>query len=93
MITDSGFCVLRRLLETTKRGVYGSALIKKRCYFPKWIHGDSINYYFRYKIIGDVECLTGEWDETVFFFKKDPDYNIIMMSSFLGLTVTKGQKV
>ena len=68
VVMDVGLCVLKGLLEMSKRVVYGSVLIKKRCYFPKWIHGDSINYYFRYKIIGDVECLTGEWDETVFFF-------------------------
>ena len=28
---DIGFCVLKGLLEMRKRGVYGSALIKKRC--------------------------------------------------------------
>ena len=32
VIMDSGFCVLKGPLEMRKRGVYGSALIKKRRY-------------------------------------------------------------
>ena len=39
-------------------------------------------------------CLSGEWDETEFniFVLKDLDYNIMMMSTFLGLNVPEGQK-
>ena len=39
-------------------------------------------------------CLGCEWDEIEFYiyFLKDPDYNIMMMSTFLGLTVPEGQK-
>ena len=40
--------------------------------------------------IGDVGCLSGELDETelnIFVFK-DPDYNIMMMLTFSGLTVS-----
>ena len=46
------------------------------------------------KNIGDVGCLSGEWDDTEFnvFVLKDPDYNIIMMSTFLCLTVPEGWK-
>ena len=38
--------------------------------------------------------LSVEWDETelIFFVFKYPDYNIIMVSTFSGLTVTEGQK-
>ena len=44
--------------------------------------------------IGDAGCLSGEWDETEFniFVLKEPDYNIMMISNFLGLTMTEGQK-
>ena len=35
VIMDSGFYVLRGLLEMRKRGVYGNVLIKKRCYWPR----------------------------------------------------------
>ena len=39
-------------------------------------------------------CLSGEWYETEFnvFVFYDPDYNIMMMSNFSGLTVAEGQK-
>ena len=39
-------------------------------------------------------CLSGEWDEVEFnvFVLKDPDYNIMMISTFSGLTVSEGQK-
>ena len=38
--------------------------------------------------------LSGEWDDTEFniFVLKDLDYNIMMMSTFLGLNVPEGQK-
>ena len=35
VIMDSGFYVLRGLLDMRKRGVYGNVLIKKRCYWPR----------------------------------------------------------
>ena len=39
-------------------------------------------------------CLSGEWDEKEFniFVLKEPDYNIMMMSTFSGFTVSEGQK-
>ena len=39
-------------------------------------------------------CLSGEWDETEFniFVLKELDYNIMMMSTFSGLTVPEVQK-
>ena len=47
VITDSGFCVLKLLLEMMKRGVYGGELIKKRRYCPMGVHEDVINNQFR----------------------------------------------
>ena len=46
---DSGFCVLIGLSEMKKMGGYRSALIKKRRYWPKGIHGDGFNEYFMLK--------------------------------------------
>ena len=62
----SGFFVLKGLLKMRNMRVYGSASIKRRRYWPMGVHGDAINEYFRSKTIGDVGCLTGEWDETDF---------------------------
>ena len=64
VIMDSCFCVFRGILETRKRRVYGSALIKKMCCWTRVAHEDKIDEYFSTNNIGDVGCLSGEWDET-----------------------------
>ena len=76
-----------------KRGVYGSALIKRRCYFYKKVCRYGVNESFSTKN-GDVLCLSGEWDEIEFniFVMKEPDYNIMIMSTFKGLTVLEDHK-
>ena len=94
MITDSGFCVLRGILETRKRGIYGSVLIKKRHFWPRGVHGDGTNEYFSIKNINDVGCISGDWTETefIFFFMQETDYNIMLVSTLSGLTVPEVQK-
>jgi hypothetical protein len=43
VILDSGFCVLKALIELAKKGVFASALIKKRrWYWPKYIDGGEV---------------------------------------------------
>ena len=48
-----------------------------------------INEYFSTNKIGNVGYISDEWDETDFniFVMKEPDYTIIMMSTFSGFTV------
>ena len=69
-------------------------MIKKRRYWPRGVYVYAINDYFRSKNIGNVGCLSGEWDEieSDIFVLKDPNYNIMMMSIFSGLNVSEGQK-
>ena len=45
-------------------------------------------------MIGDVGYLSGEWDDTQFdiFVMKEPDYNIMVMSTISGLTVMQVHK-
>ena len=47
VILDSGFCVLQALLELRKIGVFASAVIKKRRYWPKHYPGDEIDRYMK----------------------------------------------
>ena len=56
---------------------------------PRGVYGDVIDNYFCSKHIVDIGCLSGEWDETDFnlFVLKYPDYNIMMMLTFSGLTI------
>ena len=47
VILDSGFCVLKGLVELGKVGLFASALIKKRRYWPKYIRGEEIKEHFK----------------------------------------------
>ena len=59
VILDSGFCVLKGIVELKKRVVYASALIEKRKYWPKYIKGDAIRDHFKDKYVGDCESWKG----------------------------------
>ena len=66
VILDSGFCVLRAIIELKKRGVYVSALIKKRKCWPKYIDGGSIDAHFEGKEIDNKDSLPGKMHNVPF---------------------------
>ena len=51
---DSGFCVVKAILEMKKNSVFSLALIKKQRYWPKHINGDKIKAHFDDKEVGDL---------------------------------------
>ena len=59
VIMDSGFCVLQALIDLLLVGVYSSAVIKKRRYWPKHIDGKGIDQYFQTKEVGQCDFLPG----------------------------------
>ena len=81
---DSGFCILKSIIELKKRGVYVSALIKKCCYWPKYIKGDDIKSHFDDKDVGDCDAWKGQMDEVDFhvYTMKEPDYVMSIMSTY-----------
>ena len=56
---DSGFCVLKAIVELKKKGLFAAALIKKRRYWPKYIPGDEIIQHFTDKPVGSCDALKG----------------------------------
>mmetsp|Transcript_16336 Transcript_16336/g.24727 ORF Transcript_16336/g.24727 Transcript_16336/m.24727 type:complete len:228 (-) Transcript_16336:616-1299(-) len=46
VIMDSGFCVLKGIVELQKLGVFASALIKKGRYWPKYVKGEEVKAKF-----------------------------------------------
>lgn len=94
VILDSGFCVLRGIVELAKHGVYASALIKKRKYWPKFINGDEVNHHFLNKQIGECDRLNGKLDGTDFSLMvfKEPEYNMMLMSTYSFLEVPQDAK-
>ena len=83
VILDSGFCVLRGMIELKKRGVYASTLIKKHKYWPKHIKGAEIKVHFDGKDVGDCNSWKGMMEEVPFhvYAMKEPNYVMSLMST------------
>ena len=84
VILDSGFCVLKGIVEVEKCGVYASTLIKKQKYWPEYIKGDAIRDHFNNKNVGDCDSLEGNMEEVPFhvYAMKEPDYVMSLMSMY-----------
>jgi hypothetical protein len=95
VILDSGFCVLKAIIELKKKGVYASALIKKQRYWPRDIPGDDIRCHFDGKEVGHTDRLPGISDGTPFdiFAMKEPDYVMMLMSTYGSLIESPDAKV
>jgi hypothetical protein len=95
VILDSGFCVLKALIELGKKGVFASALIKKRRYWPKHVAGEEIKNRFCHANPGFTERLPGTWDGIAFdiFAMKEPDYVLMMMSTYGAMIQDPREKV
>ena len=95
IILDSGFCVLKGIIELFKKGVFASALIKKRRYWPKDVPGDEILRYMNDKPIGYSARRPGTTDNVSFdiFAMRDKDYSMLFMSTYGSLNMNQDQKV
>ena len=84
VILGSGFCVLKGIIELRKKGVFASALIKKRRYWPKYIKVDAIKALFENKDVGDADSWAGTLDNFPFhvYAMKEPDYVMSLMSAY-----------
>ena len=76
--------MLKGFIELKKRGVYGSALIKKRKYWPKHIKGDDINAHFDGKDVRDCDSWKGVMEEVPFhvYAMKELEYVMSSMSTY-----------
>jgi hypothetical protein len=85
IVLDSGFCVLKGIIELRKNGVFGCALIKKRRYLPAGIPGHAMQQFFDADgvNVGDNHAITGTMDGVVYHLlgMKEPDYVMRMMAS------------
>ena len=84
VILNSGFCVLKAIIELHKKGVFASALIKKQHYWLKYIHGEEIKEHFAEKEIGATYSLVGKMDDVPYhvFSMKESDYIMSLMSTY-----------
>lgn len=94
VILDSGFCVLKGLVELKKKGVFASALIKKRRFWPKGVDGNAITSHFTELSVGTTDRLPGTFEDIKFdiFAMKEPDYVMMLMSTYGALIEHQDQK-
>ncbi len=93
VVLDSGFCVLKGLVELKKEGIFAGALIKKRRYWPSLVPGEAIQSHFECKDVGDTDVLSGKLSGVEYFIwgMKEPDYVMKIMGTG-GSLVTEGCK-
>jgi len=84
VVLDSGFCVLQGIICLLAAGVFATALIKKRRYWPKYILGDMVKAHFENKPVGATDAWEGELDGRRFHVMcmKEPDYTMMLMSTY-----------
>ena len=84
IVLDSGFCVLKGIVELKRHGLFGCALIKKRRFWPAKVPGDAIDDFFRTEgvEVGDCHAISGTMDGIPYNFwgMKEPDYVMKMMA-------------
>ena len=81
IVLDSGFCVLKALIELRQNGLFGCALIKKRRYWPALVPGNAMEEHFFDKGVGDVDAIIGTAKSSngstfpyTLWGMKEPDY-------------------
>ena len=84
VILDSGFCVLKALVQLKKVGMFACAVIKKRRYWPAFVPGEAISREFdnlELKV-GDTLAISRKLDGEEYFFwaLKEPSYIMKMMA-------------
>jgi hypothetical protein len=93
VVLDSGFCVLKAIVALKKHGVFASALIKKRRYWPTLIAGNAMKSMFdgEDKRVGDFLGISGSLDGEDYFLwgMKEPDYVMKMMATGRSLLATQ----
>lgn len=67
VILDSGFCVLKGIVELKKEGIYAGALIKKRRYWPSLVPGEEIDSHFESKNVGETDVISGSLSGVEYF--------------------------
>ena len=84
VVLDSGFCVVKGIIELLKVGVFAVTLLKKRRYWPRYVPCDKIKNRFETKHVGDTYAWSGVLDNTKFliYCLREPDYVMSMITTY-----------
>ncbi len=93
-VLNSGFYVLRALIELKKKGVFTAALIKKRSHCPTLVPGDHTIDYFKDKVAGVFDAISGVLDGIKYdiWCIKEPEYCMSIMATEVHLVQQKEKK-
>ena len=94
VVLDSGFCVLKGIIELRKRGLFACALIKKRRYWPTLVARDAMQQYFHEHYVGNIDAVAGTLNGIPYnlWCMKEPDYVMRMMATGGALLANKNCK-
>ena len=94
VVMDSGFCVLKALIALSLSGVFASALIKKRRFWPTLVAGDAIDQHMEKKEVGEVDVISGSLEGNRYYIwvLKEPDYSMKIMSTWGTNKVPENQR-
>ena len=74
VVLNSGFCVLKGIVELKRHSVCAFPLMKKQKYWPKHIKGELIKEHFNNKLVGDCDSWKSSRDKVNFhvYAMKEP---------------------
>ncbi len=83
IILDSGFCVLKALIDLKRHGLFACALIKKRCFWPTGVPGIAMDNHMAGSEVGSVDAIQGSMEGVLYNLcaMKEPDYVVKMMAT------------
>ena len=81
---DSGLCVMKGLILIVENSVSGLTLINKWRYWPKGLPAEDIILHMQLKEVGDMDAVNYviHWKSYQITYIRDPDYIIIMMTTY-----------
>ena len=65
VIIDSGFCVLKGLIQSSKKGGFDCVVIKKRRYWPYMVQGKYTEDHFGGVEVGETDAIQGTVDDVI----------------------------
>ncbi len=91
VVLDSGFCMLRALMELKKIGLYACAVIKRLRFWPAMVPGDKMLQAFEDAHVGTLMAISGVLNGVKYFLwgLKEPSYVMKMIATGGPLVVNE----
>ena len=83
VVLDSGFCVLKGLIQLRKKSFFAFDITKKRRYWTYMVPGKDMEDHFGGVEMGETDAIQGNVDDIIYnvWCKKEPIYMVRMMAT------------